>query len=126
MARRRASPVTTHPNRVTIVTLDNHLVGTLHRAAETLGERGFDLDVRVHVAGDWGDPAELDRMARDVATSRLVMVGQIFLQEHVDIVKPLLEDAPDEQMRGVLMSNGELTPFMRLGSFSPGDPAEQG
>jgi len=126
MARRTPSSGTTHPNRVTVVTLDNHLVGTLHRAAETLGRSGFDLDVRVHVAGDWDDASELERMAEDVATSRLVLVGQIFLQEHVDRVKPLLERAPAEQMRGVLLSNGELTPFMKLGSFAPGDPADQG
>ena len=125
-ARRSPSPGATHPNRVTIVTLDNHLVGTLHRAAATLGTQGFDVDVRVHVAGDWSDPSEVTRMAEDVATSRLVIVGQIFLQEHVDIVQPLLESAPDDQIRGVLLSNGELTPFMKLGAFSPGDPADQG
>jgi len=126
MAKRRSSSGTTVPNRVSIVTLDNHLVGTLHRANAALTKQGFDLDVRVHVAGDWSDPAELERMAEDVATSRLVVVGQIFLQEHVDAVKPLLEAAPAEQIRAVLLSNGELTPFMKLGRFAPGDPSDQG
>jgi magnesium chelatase subunit H len=127
MAKRRTpSGGGTHPNRVSIVTLDNHLVGTLGRAAAALAKEGFDLDVRVHVAGDWGDPNERERLAADVASSRLVVVGQIFLQEHVDVVKPLLEAAPDDQTCGVLLSNGELTPFMRMGSFSPGDPSQQG
>ncbi len=77
-----ATPRSAHGSpRVTIVTLDNHLVGALRRAKAKLDRRGWRFDLAVHVAADWDDPAELDRLATDVAASDLVFVSQLFLQE---------------------------------------------
>ena len=108
------------PSPVTIVTLDNHLVGALRGAARTLSRRGFDLDLRVHVAADWDAPEHRAALERDVADARLLFVSQLFLQEHVDRMRPLLEAGGDEQTRVVLMSHGDLTAFTRMGSFAPG------
>ncbi|MEJ2540840.1 MAG: magnesium chelatase subunit H, partial [Gemmatimonadota bacterium] len=104
-----------------VVTLDNHLVGALHRANQRLRRQGIHLDLRVHVAADWQAPGEPERMARDLAESPLVLVTQLFLQEHVDAVAPLLDTHGDgHAARVCLMCHGDLTNRTRMGRFEPG------
>lgn len=105
----------------TVVTLDNHLVGALHRANERLRREGIELDLRVHVAADWDAPSERERMARDLEESPLVLVTQLFLQDHVDAVAPLLDEHADRHAARVcLMCHGDLTNRTRMGRFEPG------
>lgn len=105
----------------TVVTLDNHLVGALQRARDQLAREGLKLDLRVHVAADWEQPEELERLERDLAESPLVLVTQLFLQDQVDRVKPLLERNDDKHdARVCLMCHGDLAALTRMGRFRPG------
>jgi magnesium chelatase subunit H len=105
----------------TVVTLDNHLVGALHRANERLGREGIDLDLRIHVAADWDAPSERERMDQDLEESPLVLVSQLFLQDHVDAVTPLLDAHADRHAARVcLMCHGDLTNRTLMGRFEPG------
>ncbi len=118
--RRRTVEAPPGRGTFTVVTLDNHLVGALRRAHGGLTRRGYELDLRIHVAADWDLPGEQERLARDIAASGLVLVSQLFLQEQVDLVAPLLDAAPDDQTHVVIMSHGDLTSRTRMGTFSPG------
>ncbi len=105
-----------------VVTLDNHLVGALRRARKQLAAEGLDLDLRVHVAADCDQPGETERLERDLAESPLVLVTQLFLQEQVDRVKPLLErNDAHHDARVCLMCHGDLAALTRMGRFKPGE-----
>lgn len=104
---------------LTVVTLNNHLVGALRRAADRLRRQGIPLELRIHVAADWDAPGERERLAADVAESPLVLVSQLFLQEQVDAVLPLLD--AHQGTRVCLMCHGDLTRRTRMGRFAPGE-----
>jgi magnesium chelatase subunit H len=108
----------------TVVTLNNHLVGALRQAARHLEKAGHPIDLRIHVAADWSDPASLERLAGDVAASRIVLVTQLFLQDQVDRVAPLLDAAGDsEQTQVCVMCHSDLTQRTHMGGFNPGAPS---
>jgi len=105
----------------TVVTLDNHLVGALHRADARLRREGIDLDLRVHVTADWDAPGERERLEADLSESPLVLVTQLFLQDHVDAVAPLLDAHADAHAARIcLMCHGDLTNRTHMGRFEPG------
>lgn len=109
-----------------VVTLDNHLVGALRRAARTLAGEGVPLDLRVHVAADWDRADERERLATDLAECELVLVSQLFLQDQVDLVAPLLETHDDVHLARVcLMCHGDLAALTRMGRFHPGSGASK-
>lgn len=120
-ASKKARPSTSAGVPFAVVTLDNHLVGALKRARRRLAAEGLELDLRIHVAADWERPGELERLEQDLAECPLVLVTQLFLQDQVDVVRPLLERHDDRHdARVCLMCHGELAALTRMGRFHPG------
>ena len=57
-----------------LVTLDNHVTGSLRRAANGLEKEAPGLEVKVHAAADWGDANTLERCRADIASGDIIVV----------------------------------------------------
>jgi magnesium chelatase subunit H len=103
--------------RFVVVTMNGHLLGALERAGRKAADAGVDL--RVHVAADWGtDPEALDACRRDLETAELVLVSQLFLEEHATAVRDVLEENRDRYRALVcILSEGELVHLTRMGKL---------
>lgn len=110
--------------RVVLVTLDNHLAGAWTAAHAELARDLPGLDLRLHVAADWEtDPTASERCRRDLASAHLVFVSQIFLEEHIRVLRPVLEEHRDRYDALVcILSAGEIVRLTRMGRFSMGGP----
>jgi len=111
-----------------VVTLDNHLAGAWREARETLAREVPGLELRLHVAAEWGsDPGAADRCREDLASAHLVLVSQIFLEEHIQVIRPVLEEHRERyDALTCILSAGEIVRLTRIGRFSMGgkkDPA---
>ena len=115
---------TDRPLRMVLVTLDNHLAGAWRGAREGLKGEFPGLDLRLHVAADWGtDPAAAERCREDLATADLVFVSQIFLEEHIKAILPVLTEHRERYEALVcILSAGEIVRLTRMGRFSMGGP----
>jgi magnesium chelatase subunit H len=114
--------------RFVVVTMNGHLLGALERAGRKAADAGVDL--RVHVAADWGnDPEALDACRQDLETAELVLVSQLFLEEHATAVRDVLEENRDRYRALVcILSEGELVHLTRMGKLdmSSGGDEERG
>ena len=118
-------PLTRHPIRVVVVTMDSHLAGAAARARDTLRRELPGLELDVHAADEWGsDPAALKRCLDDIARGDIVIATMLFLEDHIRAVMPALaarRDACDAMVCS--MSAGEVVKLTRLGRFSMSEEA---
>jgi magnesium chelatase subunit H len=112
------------PTRVVLVTLDNHLAGAWREARSALVRELPGLDLRLHVAADWGsDPGAAERCRQDLEAAHLVFVSQIFLEEHIRVLLPVLTEHRERYDALVcILSAGEIVRLTRMGRFSMGGP----
>ncbi len=108
------------PVRVVIVTLDNHLAGSVDRAQRTLAKDIPELTLSLHAASEWGDDADaLARCLDDIAQGDIVIATMLFLEPHIQAVLPALKarrDACDAMI--CCMSAGEVMRLTRIGRFN--------
>ena len=106
--------------RVCIVTLDNHLAGTVRAAQARLDTTAPGLSVTLHAASDFAaDPAALRHAQDDIAEADIVVVTMLFIDEHIRAITPALEAA---RARGATvvacMSAGEVIRLTRMGGLA--------
>ncbi|MEM6852067.1 MAG: magnesium chelatase subunit H, partial [Pseudomonadota bacterium] len=112
--------------RFTIVTLDNHLAGAAQRAAAKLRRSRPGLELRYHAASDWAsDPESLAACKEDIASSDIILVTMMFIDEHIQAIRPALA-ARREACKAlvVAMSAGEIIKLTKMGGFSMDKPAK--
>jgi magnesium chelatase subunit H len=103
---------------VVIVTLDHHIAGAVERARGALASELPGLDLRLHAATRFGDPAALEACLSDIATGDIVFANMLFLDEHIRAVLPALEARRDHCDAMVCtMSAGEVMRMTRMGGF---------
>jgi magnesium chelatase subunit H len=86
MKRKRTSAA--DRTRVVLVTLDAHLGAAAQNAARELARDLPGLSLSIHVAADWHEtPAAAVQCRADLALADIIIVTQLFLEEHVDAVR---------------------------------------
>jgi magnesium chelatase subunit H len=92
MTQNRTSRAKSNPLRVVIVTLDNHLSGTVERAQAEFDRDGSGIKIDFHAAADFGSSAsELARCHADIARGDIIITTMMFLEDHIRAVQPALE-----------------------------------
>ncbi len=102
---------------VVITTLDAHLAGAFARAVSGLTDAP-NVDVRMHIAADFCDPAAAERARTDIAAAHIIVCTQLFQEEYANAVLPAVlarRDAADAVM--CAMCTPELVKCTKLGKF---------
>ncbi len=110
--------------RVVIVTLDNHLSGSVERAERQLAADG--IAISFHAAADWdSNPAALDACRADIAQGDIIIATMLFLDDHIRAVLPALQARREDcdAMVG-LMSGSEVVRLTKLGGYRMDAPAK--
>ncbi len=105
------------PIGVTIITLDNHLAGAIERVEASLRSELPGLTLSLHVAADWhGDPGAVERCLHAIATSDIILVNMLFMEEHIRPVLPALVARREacDAMIGCIASS-EIVKLTRIG-----------
>ena len=106
------------PVKVVIVTLDGHIAGALERARVELARELPGLDLRLHAATSFSDPAATAACCADIATGDIVFANMLFIDDHIRAVLPALEARRDGCDAMVCaMSAGEVMRHTRMGDF---------
>ncbi len=111
--------------RVVIVTLDNHLSGSVERAAAQFAREGSGISIDFHAASDWDrNPAALNKCREDIARGDIVIATMLFLEDHINAVLPALTARREEcdAMLGI-MSASDVVKLTRLGEYRMDKPA---
>ncbi len=127
MTRKPTTPADDTPIRFVIVTLDSHLAGATERAVGVLKRDYPGLRLSLHAANEWADdPDALARCKADIAAGDVIVASMLFLEEHIEAVRPALEARREscDAMLG-LMSAGEIIRLTKLGPFTM-DGADKG
>ncbi|MBM2575508.1 cobaltochelatase subunit CobN [Jannaschia sp. Os4] len=108
--------------RVAIVTLDALSAGPAARAVARMGLEG--LEVSVHAAAEWDhDAGALDRAIAAVDSADIVICGLIFLDDHVQAIRPALERARVRADAVVAMvSDPSIVKLTRMGDLDMAAP----
>lgn len=108
------------PLRFVIVTLDGHLARAAREAGESLSGRIPGLELRLHAAAEFSaDQAALDACLNDIATADILLVTQLFMEEHLRPVLPALQARqPHCYAVAACMSAPEVVRLTRLGKFT--------
>ena len=103
-----------------IVTQNGHLSSCLARACRKLKRSDPELDVRLHLAADWTqDPVSTQACREDLANADLVLVSQIFLEEHQSPILPVLEERRESYRALVcILSGPQVSRLTRMGRLS--------
>ncbi len=111
--------------RVVVVTLDNHLSGSVERAAAQFAREGSGIEIAFHAAADWDrNPASLERCREDIATGDIIVATMLFLEDHINAVMPALVARREDCDAIVgLMSASEVVKLTRLGDYRMDKPA---
>jgi magnesium chelatase subunit H len=113
--------------RFVLVTLNHHLTGALERARVDLARDIPGLDLRVHVAADWGGEEAAAACRDDITSADIVVVTQLFMDDEVRAVRPALEvRAAAGRTTVCAMCAPELMRATRLGGFSMAADAAAG
>ena len=120
MTQKRISAAEPTPVRVTIVTLDDHLAGTVARAQTILRRTIPGLSLTLHSAAQWGeDEAALARCNDDIAQADFVIATMMFMEDHIKAVLPALQARRDTcDAMVVCMSSGDVAKLTRMGRFT--------
>ncbi|MEO0496950.1 MAG: cobaltochelatase subunit CobN, partial [Pseudomonadota bacterium] len=119
-----ASKAANIPVNVAIVTLDAHMAAAAERAEVRLRQTMPGLRLNVHSTTDWGDEAAKARAQADVSSADFVISNMMFMEDHINSVRPWMEARRDDcdAMVGTL-SAGEIVKLTRLGAFDMSQPA---
>ena len=105
--------------RVTIVTLDNHLAGSVERARRVLSAEIPGLELTFHAAGDWTDPKSLEACIAAIGRADIIVATMLFMEEHSQAVYPaLLARRADCDAIVGCMSAPEIVKLTRIGRFN--------
>ncbi|MEK9534723.1 MAG: DUF3479 domain-containing protein, partial [Halieaceae bacterium] len=120
MKRKRTSVAeSSHPLRVVLVTLDNHVSGAWSRAALGLSKQVPALQVSSHAATEWDrDPTALESTLAAIAEGDIVIVTMLFLESHIESVRGALSDRREHCDAMICcMSAPEIMRLTRMGRF---------
>jgi magnesium chelatase subunit H len=123
--QKRITAADVAPIGVTIITLDGHLSGAIERAKAELCADVPGLRLSLHVAGDWhSDPRALAECLQAIATSDIILVNMLFMEEHIAPVLPALKARRDscDAMIGCIASS-DIVKLTRLGRLSMDEDA---
>ncbi len=120
MTQKRISAAEPTSVRVTIVTLDDHLAGTVVRAQALLRKSIPGLTLSLHSAAQWGeDEAALERCTQDIARADIIIATMLFMEDHIKAVLPALQARRDScDAMVVAMSSGDVARLTRMGRFT--------
>ncbi len=121
---KRTTPADATPVRVVLISLDSHLSGVVERAERSLRKRLPGVRVAFHAASDWArDTASLERCKADIAAGDIIVASMLFIEEHIDAVRPALVARREacDAMVGCL-SAGDIVKLTRLGKFRMDKP----
>ncbi|MFM9852912.1 MAG: magnesium chelatase subunit H [Sphingomonadaceae bacterium] len=126
MTQNRTSRVKSSPLRVVIVTLDNHLSGTVERAQAAFDADGSGISIGFHAAADFGsDATMLAACQADIARGDIIIVTMMFLEDHIRAVLPALEARREDCAAMVcLMSGGDVVKLTKMGGYRMDAPAK--
>ncbi len=120
MTRKPTTAADATAMQIVIVTMDNHLAGTVARANRLLQKKLPGVSIIVHAASEWAeDAAALTRCIADIGSADIVLAAMLFMEEHFLPVLPALQarrDACDAMV--CIMSAGEVMRLTRIGRFS--------
>ena len=119
MKRKRTSAADCALNFV-LVTLDNHVTGSVESAARQLQREAPGLSVKVHAAADWnGESDALERCRADIAEGDIIVVTMIFLEDQIAAILPALQARRDHCDAMICcMSGAEIVKLTRMGRFT--------
>lgn len=111
-----------------LVTLDHHLTGAFRRTAERLSAEVPGLRLDLHVAADWdGNEEAVQACRQDLEVADLVVVTQMFMPAHADVIRPILEARREEYRALVcILSEPGITRLTSMGGFVMGSGSEGG
>ena len=107
------------PYRVVLLTLDSHAAGPCARAATRLAQDFPGLTISIHAAAEWGEaPESLDRARAAVASGDIVVASLLFLEEHIEAIRPALEARRPEcdAMVGII-ADAKIVRLTRMGTL---------
>ena len=120
-----SAPASVATYRVVIVTLDSHAAGPAARAAARMGAEFPGLSVEVHAAAEWSAHPEALQAAREaVGRADIVVANLLFLEEHVEAIRPALEARREgcDAMVG-LIADRAVVRLTRMGDLDMMRPA---
>ncbi|MBE7219108.1 MAG: magnesium chelatase subunit H [Caulobacteraceae bacterium] len=113
------------PVQVALITLNGHVAAAVAAAERRLRAEWPGLSLSLHAATAWDrDPEALARCQADIARADILFVNMMFLEPHIEAVRPALmarRDSCDALV--ACMSAGEVIRLTRLGRFSMDKPA---
>ncbi len=126
MTQNRTSRADSMPLRVVIVTLDNHLSGTVERAQAEFDRDGSGIKIDFHAAADFGGSAlDLEKCTADIARGDIIITTMMFLEDHIRAVLPALEARREDCAAMVnLMSGGDIVKLTKMGGYRMDAPAK--
>ncbi|MEL6204788.1 MAG: magnesium chelatase subunit H [Pseudomonadota bacterium] len=111
--------------RFVVLTLDAHAAGPAARAAERLSDEFPGLTVSIHAAAEWGEsPEALDEARRAVLHANIVVCNLLFIEEHIEAIRPVLEARRDDldALVGVI-ADPAIVNLTRMGGLDMSQPA---
>ena len=108
------------PLSFVLVTLDNHVTGSVERAAVNLSADLPNVTIKTHAAAAWAsEPETLQQCIDDIASADIIVVTMMFLEEHINAVLPALTARqPDCDAMICCMSAAEVMKLTRMGRFT--------
>ena len=106
--------------RVVIVTMDSHFGGAVQVAETMLRRQIAGLHLTLHAADEFAsDPAALAACHGDIATADIIIVGMLFLEDHIKLVQEQLAARRDTCDALVCcLSAPEVMRLTRIGRLS--------
>ncbi len=102
-----------------IVTLDSHVAGAVERAAKSLRSEIPGLSLQLHAAAEYSsDPDALQHCISDIRQAHIVLVTQLFMEDHLrPVMSELAKRRTDCDALVACMSSGEVVRLTRMGKF---------
>ncbi|SDT96140.1 magnesium chelatase subunit H [Stappia sp. ES.058] len=123
-SRRSGAVLSQTPVRIAIVTLDSHMASAVDRARDILKTELPGLTLSLHAVAEWGtDASAPERCRADIARADIVIASMMFLEEHIKVVEPWLQDRREacDAVVGCL-SAAEIVKKTRIGEFRMDKP----
>lgn len=118
--------VSGHVARVVILTLDNHLKEAAAQSERAFVADGHPIRVSLHAAVDYTrSPLELTRTIEDIKRADILIIGMLFIEDHIKpVLEALQKRAPDCDAVVGLLSGGEIIKLTHMGRLQMGKEAK--
>ncbi|MCA3675854.1 MAG: DUF3479 domain-containing protein, partial [Methylobacterium sp.] len=122
---KRISGVEATPIRVVIVTMDDHLTGTMARMRPQLKREIPGLILGVHSAADWGrSPAALEAANAAIREADILVASMLFMEDqYTQILAALQARRANCDAMICCLSAPEVTKLTRMGAYDMSQPA---